>query len=72
MSDRKKGALNCDNAECLSSQIAHSKSTFLVSNCTLSPIHLEIDHAGKGVVSRAGIVLPARVAETSGLVEGLS
>lgn len=43
-----------------------------MKNSTLSPIHLEVDHAGRGVVSHAGIVLPARVAETSGLVEGLS
>ena len=43
-----------------------------MKNSTLSPIRLEVDHAGKGVVSHAGIVLPARVAETSGLVEGLS
>ncbi|MFS4491134.1 transposase [Dietzia kunjamensis] len=38
----------------------------------LSPIRLKVDHAGTGVVSHAGVMLPARVAETSGLVEGLS
>lgn len=43
-----------------------------MKNSTLSPTRLEVDHAGKGVVSHAGIVLPARVAETSGLVADLS
>lgn len=43
-----------------------------MTNSTLSHIRLEVDHAGTGVVSHAGVVLPTRVAETSGLVEGLS
>lgn len=43
-----------------------------MTNSTLSPIRLEVGHAGKGVVSHAGLVLPTRVAEQSGLVKGLS
>lgn len=39
---------------------------------TLSPVRPGVDHAGTGIVSHAGVVLPARVAEASGLVEGLS
>ena len=41
-------------------------------NSTLSPVRPGVDHAGSGVVSHAGVVLPARVAEVSGLVSGLS
>lgn len=43
-----------------------------MTNSTLSPIHPAVDHAGTGIVSHAGVVLPARVGETSGLVEALS
>lgn len=42
-----------------------------MKNSTLSTIRLEVDYPAKGVVPHAGIVLPARVAETSVLVEGL-
>ncbi len=43
-----------------------------MTNFTLSPIRPVVDHAGTGIVSHAGVVLPARVAEASGLVDALS